>query len=46
MMKVSDPIIFGKCVEVFYASIFEKYGHKLKEAGVDVNNGSGNLFSK
>ena len=46
MMKVSDPIIFGKCVEVFYASIFEKYGHKLKEAGVDVKNGSGNLFSK
>ena len=46
MMKVSDPIIFGKCVEVFYASIFEKYGQELKEAGVDVNNGSGNLFSK
>ena len=30
MMKVSDPIIFGKCVEVFYASIFEKYRQKLK----------------
>ena len=46
MMKVSDPIIFGKCVEVFYASIFEKYSQDLKESGVDVNNGSGNLFSK
>ena len=46
MMKVSDPIIFGKCVEVFYASIFEKYSQELKELGVDVNNGSGNLFSK
>ena len=46
MMKVSDPIIFGKCVEVFYASIFEKYSQELKESGVDVNNGSGNLFSK
>ena len=46
MMKVSDPIIFGKCVEVFYASIFEKYSQDLKELGVDVNNGSGNLFSK
>nr|AOE07308.1 isocitrate dehydrogenase [uncultured bacterium] len=46
MMKVSDPIIFGKCVEVFYASIFEKYSQELKESGVDVNNGFGNLFSK
>ena len=46
MMKVSDPIIFGKCVEVFYASIFEKYSQELKESRVDVNNGSGNLFSK
>ncbi len=46
MMKVSDPIIFGKCVEVFYAPIFEKYSQELKELGVDVNNGSGNLFSK
>ena len=46
MMKVSDPIIFGKCVEVFYASIFEKYSQELKESGVDVNNCSGNLFSK
>ena len=46
MMKVSDPIIFGKCVEVFYASIFDKYSQLLNQAGVDVNNGSGNLFSK
>ena len=46
MMKVSDPIIFGKCVSVFYASIFEKYGKELEKLGVDVNNGSGNLFAK
>jgi isocitrate dehydrogenase len=46
MMKVSDPIIFGKCVEVFYKEVFEKYGDKLEDIGVDVNNGSGNLFSK
>jgi len=46
MMKVSDPIIFGKCVSVFYASIFEKYGKELEEFGVDVNNGSANLFAK
>lgn len=46
MMKVSDPIIFGKCVSVFYAPIFEKYGKELEKLGVDVNNGSGNLFAK
>jgi isocitrate dehydrogenase len=46
MMKVSDPIIFGKCVEVFYKEVFKKYHSELEELGVDVNNGSGNLFSK
>ena len=46
MMKVSDPIIFGKCVEVFYNEIFKKYKSELDEIGVDVNNGSGDLFSK
>ena len=45
-MKVSDPIIFGKCVEVFYQEIFDKYGHELDKIGVDVNNGSGDLFNK
>ena len=46
MMKVSDPIIFGKCVEVFYREIFQGYQEELQKLGVDVNNGSGNLFSK
>ncbi len=46
MMKVSDPIIFGKCVEVFYKEIFQNYQDELEKLGVDVNNGSGNLFSK
>ena len=46
MMKVSDPIIFGKCVEVFYKEIFEKYEDELDKIGVDVNNGSGDLFNK
>lgn len=46
MMKVSDPIIFGKCVEVFYKEIFQGYQEELQKLGVDVNNGSGNLFSK
>ncbi|MEX0884038.1 MAG: NADP-dependent isocitrate dehydrogenase, partial [Cyclobacteriaceae bacterium] len=39
MMKVSDPIIFGHAVTVFFASVFEKHAEKLKELGVDPNNG-------
>ena len=46
MMKVSDPILFGHAVKVFFKSIFEKFGKELNEAGVNVNNGFGNLLSK
>ncbi|SMD41499.1 isocitrate dehydrogenase [Aquiflexum balticum DSM 16537] len=46
MMKVSDPIIFGYAVKVFFAPIFEKYATELKDLGVDVNNGFGDLISK
>ena len=46
MMKVSDPIIFGQVVEVFFQSVFEKYASELKELGVDVRNGLGDLLSK
>lgn len=45
MMKVSDPIIFGHAVKVFFAPLFEKYGEQLAEVGVNVNNGFGNLLS-
>ena len=45
MMKVSDPIIFGHGVKVFYKSVFEKFGKELNEAGINVNNGFGNLLS-
>lgn len=45
MMKVSDPIIFGHGVKVFFKSVFEKYGKELDAAGVNVNNGFGNLLS-
>lgn len=45
MMKVSDPIIFGHAVRVFFKDIFEKHHDTLKEIGVDVNNGFGNLLS-
>ena len=45
MMKVSDPIIFGHAVKVFFKSVFEKFGKELDAAGVNVNNGFGNLIS-
>ena len=45
MMKVSDPIIFGHGVKVFFKSVFEKYGKELEAAGVNVNNGFGSLIS-
>ena len=45
MMKVSDPIIFGHAVKVFFKSVFEKFGKELDEAGVNVNDGFGNLIS-
>lgn len=46
MMKVSDPIIFGHAVKVFFAPVFEKYGEKFSQLGVDVNNGFGDLLAK
>ena len=45
MMKVSDPIIFGHAVKVFFKDLFEKHGDTLDSIGVDVNNGFGNLLS-
>ena len=44
MMKVSDPIIFGHGVKVFFKSVFEKYGTELDKSGINVNNGFGNLL--
>jgi isocitrate dehydrogenase len=46
MMKVSDPIIFGEAVKVFFRPVFEKYEAILSELGVDVNNGFGDLLAK
>lgn len=46
MMKVSDPIIFGACVEVFYAPVFEKYAAEFAKLGVDTTNGLGDVYSK
>lgn len=46
MMKVSDPIMFGHCVSVFYKDVFEKHAAVIKELGVNVNNGLGDLYAK
>lgn len=41
MMKVSDPILFGHCVKVFFKDVFEKHGELLDEIGANPNNGFG-----
>ncbi|MBL4643872.1 MAG: NADP-dependent isocitrate dehydrogenase, partial [Flavobacteriaceae bacterium] len=46
MMKVSDPIIFGHAVRVFFKELFAKHGETFNQIGVDVNNGFGNLIGK
>ncbi|WP_108868259.1 NADP-dependent isocitrate dehydrogenase [Aquimarina aquimarini] len=46
MMKVSDPIIFGHAVEVFFKDVFQKHAATLQEIGVEVNNGFGDLINK
>ena len=44
MMKVSDPIIFGHAVRVFFAPVFDRFGDVLDEAGADANNGWGSVL--
>jgi isocitrate dehydrogenase len=46
MMKVSDPIIFGAVVEVFFKDLFKKYGSLFAELGVDTKNGLSDIYSK
>ena len=46
MMKVSDPIIFGHCVRVFFKELIENFGTELDDLGVDFNNGFGDLIGK
>lgn len=45
MMKVSDPIIFGHAVKVFFKDIFDKYAAELKQAGADPNSGLGDVLA-
>lgn len=44
MMKVSDPIIFGHVVKVFFAPVFEQYGADLEAAGLSANDGLATIF--
>jgi isocitrate dehydrogenase len=46
MMKVSDPIIFGHAVRMFFKAVFDKHAGTLREIGVDPNNGLGDFYSK
>ena len=46
MMKISDPIIFGHCVSVFYKDALEKHADVLKEIGANVNNGLADVVDK
>ncbi|MNK15021.1 Isocitrate dehydrogenase [NADP] [compost metagenome] len=46
MMKVSDPIIFGAIVEVYFADVFAKYADLFKELNIDTRNGLGDVYAK
>jgi isocitrate dehydrogenase len=46
MMKVSDPIIFGHAMTVYFADLFAKYGQVFNEIGVDPDNGVGDILAK
>jgi isocitrate dehydrogenase len=46
MMKVSDPIMFGHAVTVFFADAFEKHAATFEKLGVDANNGLGDVYAK
>ena len=46
MMKVSDPIMFGHAVKVYYRDVFEKHADLVDSLGVDANNGLGDVYAK
>jgi isocitrate dehydrogenase len=46
MMKISDPILFGHAVTVYYQDVFEKYADTFKELGIKPNNGLGDVYAK
>ncbi len=46
MMKVSDPIIFGHVLQVYFKEVFESYGNEFEKLGINANNGLESLFDK
>ena len=46
MMKVSDPIIFGHAVDVYYRDVFAKHAARFDDLGVEPNNGIGDVYAK
>ncbi|WP_394202084.1 NADP-dependent isocitrate dehydrogenase [Shewanella waksmanii] len=46
MMKVSDPILFGHAVKVYFKELFAKHGELFEQLGVDANNGFGDVYAK
>ncbi len=46
MMKVSDPLMFGHCVSVFYKDVFDKHGKTFAALGVNVNNGLADVYER
>jgi len=46
MMKVSDPIMFGHAVTVYYRDVFEKHAELFEQLGVDANNGIGDVYAR
>ena len=46
MMKVSDPVLFGHAVSIFYSELFEKYSELFEELGINPNNGLGDVNAK
>ena len=46
MMKVSDPVIFGHCVKVYYREVFAKHGETFAAIGVNANNGIGDVYAR
>ena len=46
MMKISDPIMFGHCVAVYFADALEKHAGAIQEIGANVNNGLADVLGK
>jgi len=46
MMKISDPILFGHCITVFFADVFKKHGATLAKLGVNPDTGVGEMMAK